>query len=526
MKHSTHHNFVIIGGGPGGIQLGYYLHKAQADYLILERSAVPASTFQVMPRHRKLISINKLYTGCSNPEFNMRHDWNSLLCEDDDFRFGNYDKQFFPDADSLVRYMRDFVERYAIRMQYDTEVMRIEKSATGYRIIDASGNSITCEVLIIATGVARPNVPRIEGIEHADNYADMSLDVTEYENKRILIIGKKNSAFETADHLVGVAAMIHLISPNSIRMAWKSHYVGDLRAVNNNLLDTYQLKSQNAVLDAEIESISAYGDQFKVAVRYAHAEGEVEEIVYDRVICCAGFKFDASMFADNAAPELAYNGKYPALTPSFESTNNPGMYFAGTLTHSLDYRKATSGFIHGFRYNSRALAGLLLDKYLGLEIPYEMLPREAEALTVRMLERVNHSGGLWQQPGFIADVAIDTEDGLKYIRELPKDYLVRNYDGEFYVLTLEYGAPIVGDPFAVERIHRENVTQAQESQFLHPVIRHYVNGEFVSKHEVIEDLEANWAEPEHYEPMFSYFNVRLHGGTADEAESLIAASTA
>ena len=27
------------------------------------------------------------------------------------------------------------------------------------------------------------------------------------------------------------------------------HYVGDLRAINNNVLDTYQLKSQTAIAD-------------------------------------------------------------------------------------------------------------------------------------------------------------------------------------------------------------------------------------------------------------------------------------
>jgi len=33
------------------------------------------------PRHGQLISINKRHTGKLNDEFNMRHDWNSLLTE-------------------------------------------------------------------------------------------------------------------------------------------------------------------------------------------------------------------------------------------------------------------------------------------------------------------------------------------------------------------------------------------------------------------------------------------------------------
>jgi len=41
-------------------------------------------------------------------------------------------------------------------------------------------------------------------------------------------------------------------------------YVGHLRALNNNLLDTYQLKSQNALLDGNIERIDRRGDRYIV----------------------------------------------------------------------------------------------------------------------------------------------------------------------------------------------------------------------------------------------------------------------
>ena len=45
---------------------------------------------------------------------------------------------------------------------------------------------------------------------------------------------------------------IHVAGPGPIRMAWRTHYVGHLRAVNNNFLDTYQLKSANAILDGHV----------------------------------------------------------------------------------------------------------------------------------------------------------------------------------------------------------------------------------------------------------------------------------
>jgi len=42
------------------------------------------SFFERYPRHDQLISINKRHTGKTNVEFNMRHDWNSLVTDVDD----------------------------------------------------------------------------------------------------------------------------------------------------------------------------------------------------------------------------------------------------------------------------------------------------------------------------------------------------------------------------------------------------------------------------------------------------------
>jgi len=41
-------------------------------------------------------------SGKTNKEFNMRHDWNSLLSDDESLLMTHYSKKFFPDADDLV----------------------------------------------------------------------------------------------------------------------------------------------------------------------------------------------------------------------------------------------------------------------------------------------------------------------------------------------------------------------------------------------------------------------------------------
>jgi thioredoxin reductase len=103
-------------------------------------------------------------------------------------------------------------------------------------------------VLVIATGLSTPNVPA-NVQESSEGYEEFSTDPSEYEGKSVLILGRGNSAFETAQAIYGVTNLVHMVSRSRIRNAYQTHYVGDLRALNNELLDTYQLKSLDGFLD-------------------------------------------------------------------------------------------------------------------------------------------------------------------------------------------------------------------------------------------------------------------------------------
>jgi hypothetical protein len=57
------HEYCLIGAGAAGLQLGLFMKQAGHDYVILERNHSAAAFFQKFPRHRRLISINKKFTG-------------------------------------------------------------------------------------------------------------------------------------------------------------------------------------------------------------------------------------------------------------------------------------------------------------------------------------------------------------------------------------------------------------------------------------------------------------------------------
>ena len=125
---SQHYDYVIIGAGPAGLQLGYYLQKNKMSYVILERGDSPGYFYKKFPRHGQLISINKVHTGCDDPEINLRWDWNSLLSDNIDLKFKNYSTDYFPKSKDMLLYLNDFAHSNNLNIIYQCDVDRISKA--------------------------------------------------------------------------------------------------------------------------------------------------------------------------------------------------------------------------------------------------------------------------------------------------------------------------------------------------------------------------------------------------------------
>ncbi len=515
--HRNEYEILILGGGPGGLQLGLFLDQEGWDYQILEADEAPGAFFKEYPRHRKLISINKVYTGYDDPALNLRYDWNSLLTDDDRLLFKNYSKRYFPPADVMIEYLAEFAEKSGLNLRCNARATHIAKDEDGaFRLTLATGETLRCRKLVVATGVAKPYVPDLPGIEMAENYRDMTLDPQDYVNQRVLIIGKGNSAFETADHLVETTASIHLTSPHPLKLAWKSHHVGHLRALNNNFLDTYLLKSQNGLLEAYVREIAKKEDgKFAVTFDLTRAHGATATLEYDRVIACTGFQFDAELFDPSCRPELTIHDRFPAMTSSWESVNTPNLYFAGTIMQSRDFKKTQSGFIHGFRFNIRALSHILNHKHHDRPWPHREIPLAADALCDWFVDRMNRSAALWHQPGFLCDlVEVDAAAETCRCREaMPAAYL-REHEldrlPDCFILSLDYGPDYPEFPFEFNRYTDQ--PNAHLNPQLHPIVRRYRHGEMVAEHHVLEEMEGVWRDAMFISPLADWLRQETEAG--------------
>ena len=64
-------DYLVVGAGPAGTQAGYFLERAGREYLVVEAGESPGTFFRRFPRHRTMISNNKVNTGWDDPELNL-----------------------------------------------------------------------------------------------------------------------------------------------------------------------------------------------------------------------------------------------------------------------------------------------------------------------------------------------------------------------------------------------------------------------------------------------------------------------
>lgn len=508
------HQFVVIGGGPAGLQLSYFLQQAGADHVTLEREATPGRFFAQYPRHRRLISLNKVHTMSGEREIQLRWDWNSLLNDGDaELRFAELSDEYFPHADDMVRYLEAFQQRHRPNVRYRTGVRRVERAADGAFLVHTEGSTIRCQAVVVATGWGKPYVPAIPGIEHATGYEDMAVDPAAYTGQRVLIIGKGNSAFETASSMLGHTAMVHVASRRPPKLAWNTKHPGDVRGQHGAVLDSTQFKTLHSVLECTIDEIRPVDGRFEVDITYTLADGERATLAYESVIRCTGFAMDTSIFDSSCQPEMTRDERIPALRTNWESANVDGLYFAGTIAQDRDFRRASSAFVDGFRYNLRTLTALLCERHGGRPLDSTTVPAKPRRLTQLILDRVNWSSALWTQFEYLCDVLVVDEVAgtAEHYADLPEDHAVERFadSPHYYTVTLRWGRRDEhADVFAIQR--HPTPDRAAESAFVHPVVRRYRGTELVAELHLLEDLLAEWRRPDrHVVPLEDFMTAQL-----------------
>lgn len=90
------YEYIVIGAGSAGLQMGLFLQEANASYRIYEKGPAAGTFWSAYPVTGELISAN------SNSQ-SERYDWHSLLGHP--LRFRNITKRFFPQREDFRSYV-------------------------------------------------------------------------------------------------------------------------------------------------------------------------------------------------------------------------------------------------------------------------------------------------------------------------------------------------------------------------------------------------------------------------------------
>ncbi|HET9782989.1 MAG TPA: NAD(P)-binding domain-containing protein [Candidatus Dormibacteraeota bacterium] len=435
---------VIVGSGPGALQLSYSLRAFGVEHAVLSQDDAPGGMFRRWPIFQRMLSWTKPYAeyrpGTREYE---RYDWNSLLGEDEESRSimprvmdGT---SYFPSRPEMERGLVQFAgaTRLQIRFGCRWDSTRVEGDEF---VLSTSDGEYRSKLAVFAVGIAEPWRPQVLEVEGVQQYGELHhSDPDYYAGRRVFIVGKQNSGFEIATGLLPWARQIVLASPGRTKLSVDTRTLVGVRARYVQPYEDWALAGGVVILEASIDKVERRGDGYVVETK-SSADGSSMTFEVEDVIAATGF---VSPLQD--LPQLGVTtfgqSRLPVQTPYWESASVPGIYFAGTIMQAAQgLRKhgipSNSGAVQGYRYNARVLARHLAESRFGLTV--ERPTMQAAAVVPLLLAEASRGPELWHQRSYLARVvSFDPDRGITDEGIVPLAYFLDTPGGDAVAITLE-----------------------------------------------------------------------------------------
>jgi Pyridine nucleotide-disulphide oxidoreductase len=253
----------------------------------------------------------------------------------------------------------------------------------------------------------------------------------------VIVIGKRNSAFEIAQGLLHWARRVTLVSPRPVDTSHLS-----LSSVSARYLLPMEDSSVGGgtyVVDAAVESIGPSPEGFRVRAKGTTRPGDYD-LQCGATIAATGFTAPL-LDLEQLGVRTVAQGRIPALNPLFESPGAPGIFFAGNASQGAPGLKkhgvgAVSAVVRGLRYNARILAEHLAERLVAYERPRPQLGEDE--LIPFLVSELTSAPELWTQKGYLCRVAgLDGpfDDGIQ-----PLEYFLDAGGGDAVAVTVQLNA--------------------------------------------------------------------------------------
>ena len=432
---------VVVGTGPGGLQTSYCLSRLGVRHALLSADERPAGMFQRWPVFQRLISWSKADAPVPRESVEYeRYDHNSLVADEPAHRalvpaaMGR--ESVFPTRAEMEDGLRAFHRQSGITARFRCTWESTAVADDGF-LLNTSDGEYRCRFVVFATGMTEPWKPDLPGIENVPHYAEVGA-ASDYRDRDLVLIGKRNSAFELADGLLPWARRILLVSPRAVQTGVLAH--ATVRPRYFQPLEEHQIGGSVFALDAAIERIERRADGgFRV-----HVSGTTQPVEQaleaDDVIATTGFRVPLRDLTQAGLHTLV-GDRMPALNPYWESISLPGVFFAGNATvGSPGLRKHGTGSastsVRGFRYNARVLAAHIAER-LGRVEP-ERRPIDAAEVPAALAGELGRCSDLWGQKAYLARVVDLDAGGRAFDRGVqPLWHFVDESGGDAIAVTIE-----------------------------------------------------------------------------------------
>jgi thioredoxin reductase (NADPH) len=249
----------------------------------------------------------------------------------------------------LMEQMRLQAEHVGTRMVSD-HIVKVELGKRPFRLTGDSGDSYSCDALVIATGaqakwLGLPSEAKFQGYGVS---ACATCDGFFFRGKEVVVVGGGNTAVEEALYLANLAAKITVIHR---RDAFRAERILQDRLFRNPKIAV--------VWDSALEEIG--GGEAPPSVTHVRLRNlktnALSELKTDGVFIAIGHKPATELFAGQLDMKP---GGYLLTKPDSTETNVPGVFAAGDVTDDV-YRQAVTAAGLG------CMAALEAERYLAAE---------------------------------------------------------------------------------------------------------------------------------------------------------------
>jgi len=413
---------VIVGSGPGGLQLSYSLSRLGCDHAVISADEGPGGMFRKWPFFQRMLSWTKPFAPADRRSRQYeRYDWNSLLADEEALRGLQADHMdgtsYFPSRQEMEQGLTAFATRAGVTVRYGCRWEATRREG-GDWVLETTDGEYRAPVVVFAVGVAEPWRPDSPGVDQVPHYAEM-LDAREYADKSVFIIGKKNSAFEIATGLLPWARRLVLASPSPAKTFAETKSLVGVRARYVQPFEDNIVGGGLFIVNAMIDRVVRDAGGYHVHIRFS-SDGTERVFDADAAIAATGFQAPLLDLPSLGVKTFGQSA-LPSQNDLWGCPEAPGVYFAGTISQGAGGLKkhgvpSNSGAVHGHRYNARVLARHIAETHFGREVDCPVVT--PAGVVDRLLDELAGAPGtgadIFHQRSYLARVlSVDPGSGVR-----------------------------------------------------------------------------------------------------------------